>query len=68
MSGRTGKLTREAMLARGPRMVLAYAGNGLVIWREGKSCFAGHPSGSIVAKSYTLRYLLKVGVGQRIPA
>lgn len=45
MSGRTGKLTADALRARGPRMVLCRVqkdegAKSLVIFRAGQSCFA----------------------------
>lgn len=67
MAGNTGKMTREALAARGPRMVLARVGasgqtyRGLVIYREGQ-CPIRVPF-SVLAKSYSLSYLRKVGKG-----
>lgn len=45
MAGRTGKLTREALQARGPRLVLGGFthdddSESKVIWRERESCFS----------------------------
>jgi hypothetical protein len=62
MAGRTGKMTAEALAARGPRMVLARDLDSkdlfkLVYFREDQV-----PAGrfSVVAKSYSMSYLKKV--------
>jgi hypothetical protein len=62
MSGRTGKMTAEALEARGPRMVLARDLDSkdlfkLVYFREDQQ-----PAGrfAVVAKSYSMSYLRKV--------
>lgn len=62
MSGRTGKMTAEAIKRRGPRMVLARDLDSndlfkLVYFREDQQ-----PAGrfSVVAKSYSMRYLKKL--------
>jgi hypothetical protein len=85
MSGHTGKLTREALRQRGPRMVaVRIRGDregegtlGIVIMREGASCFQVTNTDaasnftykvsedryfftSILAKSFTLGYLMKL--------
>lgn len=70
MSGRTGKLTTEALAKREPRMVLAAVNGHFFIYREGQSPIGGavnskYPSGtskyriSIWCKSFNLRYLLR---------
>jgi len=70
MSGRTGKMTAEALAARGPRMVLGEirlpdGRSFAVIYRENAPPFSPArptPYQSFVwAKSYTLSYLLKIG-------
>lgn len=61
MSGNTGKMTAEALAIRGPRMVLARVGRSLVIYRE-RECPIKVPF-SVLAKSYSLSYLRKVGKG-----
>jgi capsular polysaccharide biosynthesis protein len=72
MAGRTGKLTNEALAARGPRMVLARIEhqNGresYVIHLERENCLRYHGGSASpatlkpVAKSFTLSYLLKIG-------
>jgi hypothetical protein len=69
MAGNSGKMTNEAIAARGPRMVLARVGangqayRGLVIYRE-RECPIKVPF-SVLAKSYSLSYLLKVGRGNQ---
>lgn len=74
MSGRTGKLTREALAARGPRMVLTILVNqsGLrqqIIHRDRQwpVIFDKHPyvSSYLIAKSYSLSYLLRVAKGNK---
>jgi hypothetical protein len=86
MSGRTGKLTTEALEARGPRMVLTQANTGteetgsmMVIYKEGFEPFVQFRTGSfmtrlangltvyfgILARSYTLSYLMRVARGNR---
>lgn len=55
-------MTAERLADSGPRMILAQRFDGVVIFREGQSCFAGKGSMYLtVAKSYTLSYLLKIG-------
>jgi hypothetical protein len=61
MAGNSGKMTNEALAARGPRMVLARVGRSLVIYREGQPCIRG--PFSVLAKSYSLGYLRRVGKG-----
>jgi hypothetical protein len=69
MAGRTGKMTAEALAARGPRMVLGEVRlpndrSFVVIYREGQEPFrSGDNSFRLFtwAKSYTLSYLLKIG-------
>jgi hypothetical protein len=61
MAGNSGKMTNEALAARGPRMVLARVGRSLVIYRE-RECPIKVPF-SVLAKSYSLGYLLRVGKG-----
>lgn len=57
MSGRTGKMTAEALAARGPRHVLARVGEAYVIYREDQP----PPNrGSVISKSFTLGYLKKI--------
>lgn len=70
MSGRTGKMTREALAARGPRMVLASIQKpggpelGLIIFREGQIPINREKGYyTLLAKSFTLRYLLMLGKG-----
>lgn len=68
MSGRTGKLTADAIARRGPRLVLVriMARNPsdhsmLVIWREDRRATrAGSCHVQFLAKSYTLAYLLRI--------
>lgn len=52
MSGRTGKLTAEALAARGPRFVLSLAVGRtfrhLIIWQEGRNPFRGFVHGDFV--------------------
>jgi hypothetical protein len=61
MAGNSGKMTNEAIAARGPRMVLARTRFGLVIYREGQPAIC-EPF-YVLAKSYSLSYLRKVGKG-----
>lgn len=67
MSGRTGKLTAEALEERGPRMVLgevrfSETKSALVIYREGQVPLKpGNYRLFEWSKSFTLRYLLKIG-------
>jgi|HubBroStandDraft_1064217.scaffolds.fasta_scaffold594659_2 hypothetical protein len=68
MAGNSGKMTNEAIAARGPRMVLArlyrQGWNMLVIYREGQEPFNdGRQHVGVLAKSYSLSYLKKVGRG-----
>lgn len=63
MAGNTGKMTREALAARGPRMVLARVGGGLVIFREWQEPFRTGTIYSVLAKSYTLSYLKRLREG-----
>jgi hypothetical protein len=62
MSGRTGKMTAEALRERGPRMVLARDLDSndlfnLVYFREDQQ-----PAGrfAVVAKSYSMNYLKRI--------
>jgi hypothetical protein len=58
MSGNTGKMTAEALSARGPRMALARLANGkLQIFDSEYRVPAG---ASIIARSYTWSYLKKI--------
>jgi hypothetical protein len=67
MAGNTGKLTREAVIARGPRMALVRHKGQLIIFRQGVNPFSDFGrGGSVLAQSYSLAYLLKVGRGQSI--
>lgn len=71
MSGRTGKMTAEALEARGPRFVLAtvyrirrdgtQVSVGKIIFREDASPLNWDIRFAVISKSFTLRYLLKVG-------
>jgi len=67
MAGRTGKMTADALEARGPRMVLGEVrmpdGRSFaVIYREGAEPFLpGNYRHFTWSKSFTLRYLLGVG-------
>ena len=63
MAGNSGKMTNEALAARGPRMVLARAAGTLVIYREGQPVIRG--PFSVLARSYSLSYLRKVGKGNQ---
>ena len=71
MSGRTGKMTAEALAARGPRMVLgevrfSETKSALIIYREGAIPLAtllGDYQLFTWAKSYTLSYLLRIAKG-----
>jgi hypothetical protein len=73
MSGQTGKMTREAIRARGPRTALVRIctnlGRYLLICREDQRPFIKDEYVNwmkadwyyvIVAKSYTLKYLLRI--------
>ena len=62
MAGNTGKMTREAIAARGPRMVLAHDLNSndlgkLVYYREDQK-----PAGKFaeIARSYSMSYLKRL--------
>lgn len=61
MAGNTGKMTREAIERRGPRMVLAaYGKEGYFIYREDRPCL---PPGTLrcpIARSYTKSYLVNI--------
>lgn len=67
MAGNTGKMTRDALEAAGPRMVLVHGRGGCVIFKQGQAPFPhGHAFGyglgfGIIARSFTLSYLLRVG-------
>ena len=67
MAGRTGKMTADALEARGPRMVLGEVrmpdGRGFaVIYREGAEPFLpGNYRLFTWSKSFTLSYLLRIG-------
>jgi hypothetical protein len=70
MPGNTGKMTREAIAKRGPRMRLlkVYTGVGplvsvgLCIMRDPDSpIFRGHTWYQTLAQSYSLPYLLRIG-------
>ena len=63
MAGRTGKMTADALEARGPRHVLAWVGKKLVIFREDEA-----PAGpySVIAKSFTLSYLRRIKKGNEL--
>lgn len=78
MAGNTGKMTAEALRARGPRLFLVRAFNpftakqhGLAIVREGSTVFNKRVRSSttlhlgIVARSYSLKYLQQVAGGNR---
>jgi len=68
MAGNSGKMTNEAIAARGPRMVLARVNNSwLVIYREGQPCinYRKVTSMSVLARSYSLSYLRRVGKGNQ---
>ena len=71
MAGRTGKMTAEALAARGPRMVLAEVRmpdnrSFAMVYREGAEPFLpGNYRVFIWAKSYTLSYLLRIGRSMR---
>lgn len=64
MSGRTGKMTAEALRERGPRIVLARGADGKMFYfRENEK-----PAGlqySVVAKSYSMNYLKKLEAGNQ---
>ena len=74
MAGNTGKMTREALEARGPRMVLgevrfSETKSALIIYREGAapllpgSLVSGNYRLFTWSKSYTLSYLLRIAKG-----
>jgi len=71
MAGNSGKMTNEAIAARGPRMVLARLCttkglNMLVIYRDGQEPFIeGKQWVGVLARSYSLSYLRKVGKGNQ---
>jgi len=72
MAGNSGKMTNEAIAARGPRMVLARVVKGigrswLVIYREGQPTvrLRDGMSLSVLARSYSLSYLKRVGKGNQ---
>jgi len=70
MAGNSGKMTNEAIAARGPRMVLArlyrQGWNMLVVYREGQEPFKdGTVWVGVLAKSYSLSYLKRVGKGNQ---
>ena len=71
MAGNSGKMTNEAIAARGPRMVLARLCNTkgvgmLVIYREGQEPFKhGTVWVGVLARSYSLSYLRRVGKGNK---
>jgi hypothetical protein len=71
MSGRTGKMTAEALAARGPRMVLGEVRmpndrSFVVIYREDAPPFIpGNYRLFTWSKSYTLSYLLRIARGMR---
>ena len=68
MAGNTGKMTREALAARGPRMVLAEVrfNNEMpslwLIYREGASPVVPSYNYRVFewSKSYTLSYLMRI--------
>lgn len=75
MAGNTGKMTTEALLARGPRMRLCavydgYKRLGFVVYRDPDSPIGlgitklKHPAYRTYAHSYSLGYLLRVGKAQ----
>ncbi len=68
MAGNTGKMTADAVRARGPRMSLIQTRAGFVIARDGSLPFSVYPDFSTLAKSYSLRYLLNVGRGMMMEA
>jgi hypothetical protein len=76
MAGNTGKMTRDAVLERGPRMQLirAYSGTtplGFVVMGGRDSAIGlgvtkiDRPSYRTYAESYTLGYLLRIGRAQQ---
>jgi hypothetical protein len=70
MAGNSGKMTNEAIAARGPRMVLArvhrQGWSMLIIYREGQEPWRHLQCWHFVlAKSYSLSYLRKVGRGNQ---
>jgi len=71
MAGNSGKMTNEAIAARGPRMVLArlyrQGWNMLVVYREGQEPFRYESRcwHFVLAKSYSLSYLKRVGKGNQ---
>lgn len=63
MAGNTGKMTREQIKQRGPRMVLArYLGtNNLLIFKEGEEeLIALVGQYAVLAKSYSRSYLERI--------
>lgn len=75
MAGNTGKMTNEAIIARGPRMRLlaVYSGVsriGFVVMRDPNSPVGlgttklERPSYRTYANSYSLGYLLRIGSAQ----
>jgi len=71
MSGNTGKMTKEAIRQRGPRMALSRVHVGdriaLVIHKEHSSPI-DKDSGwySVLAKSYSLTYLKKIAQSNKV--
>lgn len=69
MAGNTGKMTAEALAARGPRMVLgevrfSETKSALIIYREGAvPLLPGNYKLFTWSRSYTLSYLLRIAKG-----
>jgi hypothetical protein len=63
MSGRTGKMTAEALAARGPRMALAQVDGKLKIFDNEHDVPVG---ATIIAKSFSLNYLKKIEKTNRL--
>lgn len=63
MSGNTGKMTTDAIRARGPRLVLGQVQGRLVIYREGETFRDANGIQhipAVLAKSYTKSYLRRL--------
>lgn len=65
MAGCTGKMTREAIAARGSRMVLARVMGRLMIWKHGAEPFSRSVIRYTLAESYSLSYLQRVAKGNQ---
>jgi hypothetical protein len=69
MAGNTGKMTREALEARGPRMVLgevrfSETKSALIIYREGAvPLLPGNYKLFTWSRSYSKSYLLRIARG-----